>query len=498
MILPTLLASAELTGPIPRDLTLPLPLSETALAVMLVGTFLLHILFVNLMVGGSLLTLYYEWRGRNPRRSHLDHLAHAICQTITVNKSLAVVLGVAPLLMMNLLYTVWFYSANALTGIAWIMVVPSVTVAFLLTYAQKYFWHSLEQRKGLHLAIGAGAAALFLFIPLIFLTNVNLMLFPERWSDVRGFLNALLLPNVLQRYLHFLLASLTATALFLVWKAKRGTLVEQAQHPDLTSPALMRRFYRVALGATALQFAAGPLVLFTLPRHGLDASTLFFILPGAAFGVLLLGLLWRETRQPDNTIGNLLPAVAVLALSVVTFMGTGRHKYREASLSWHRDLVIKATAEFKQLSEQARIEAAARAAAEQSSDPLVLGESIYKQTCVACHQTTGQGLPGAFPPLAGSEWVMEIDPSRLIRIVLHGIEGPIRVRDVQYPGAAMPGHRDMLDDRKLASVLTYVRQAWGNSAPPIAPETVTQLREATAGRTKTWTEAELSRPLPPP
>jgi cytochrome c len=61
MSLPFLLAAAgELTAPVPHDLTLPLPLSRTALVVMLVGTFLLHILFVNLMVGGSLLALFYE------------------------------------------------------------------------------------------------------------------------------------------------------------------------------------------------------------------------------------------------------------------------------------------------------------------------------------------------------------------------------------------------------------------------------------------------------
>jgi cytochrome c len=494
MYLLSFLASAELTAPVPRDLPLPLPLPTSALVAMLVGTFLLHILFVNLMVGGSLLTLFYEWRGRRSGRPHLDQLAYAICQTITVNKSLAVVLGVGPLLMMNLLYTVWFYSANALTGIAWIMVVPSVAAAFLLTYAQKYFWHQMHSRSGLHLALGVGAAGLFLFIPLIFLSNINLMLFPERWSDVRGFLGALLLPNVIQRYFHFLLASVAATALFLVWKAKRGTLIAGPDCPELASAALMRRFYRIAFAATALQFAAGPWLLLTLPRHGLGVSTLVSILTGVGFGVSLLGLIWAELRSSDQDLGRRLPTVVVVLVTIVLFMGTGRHNYRETTLAWHRDLVAAKTKEFVKLSEEARIEAAARAAAEQSGDPRILGESVYKQTCIACHQPTGQGIPGAFPPLAGSEWVTDLDPTRMIRIVLHGLEGPIRVRGVQYPGTAMPPHRDLLDDRKLAAVVTFARHAWGNNAPAVDPEAVARERRSHASRTKPWTEAELGRP----
>ena len=108
----------------PRDILLPLPLPEWLLVALLVFSFLLHILFVNLMLGGALVAFWLEWRGR--REPALDALAHEIARTVTVNKSLAVVLGVAPLLSINVLYTVFFYSANALTGRAWISVVPLV------------------------------------------------------------------------------------------------------------------------------------------------------------------------------------------------------------------------------------------------------------------------------------------------------------------------------------------------------------------------------------
>jgi cytochrome c len=481
-------------APVPHDLPLPLPLARETLVLILVATFLLHILFVNLMVGGSLFTWVFEWLGVRRKSAAFDRLAHGICQTITVNKSLAVVLGVGPLLVMNLVYTVYFYSANALTGIAWMMVIPSVIGAFLLTYAQKYWWQALAERKGLHLAIGGAALALFLFIPFIFLTNINLMLFPERWGEVRGFLSALLLPNVLPRYVHFLLASCAATALFLVWKARTGAWLESEGVPELERVSLMRRFYGIAFVATAAQFLAGPLLYFTLPGHGVTARVTKVILAGVALGILLLWLLHRERRAASERVGTGLGLIVVVFTSVVTLMGAGRHLFREDATQWHRKRVAEKTADFIRMSEEAREAAVNRGSpAEAVTDPVQLGEATYAKTCAACHQLTGLGLPGVFPPLAGSEWVHEGDPSRLIRIVLHGVGGPLRVQGNLF-NALMPGHRDLLDDRALAATLTYVRQAWGNKASPVEPDVVSGVRAGSVSRMTPWNESELGRP----
>lgn len=138
--------------PVPRDLELPLPLPETILAILLV-LFLLHTFFVKLMVGGSVLATFFEWYGYKKKREKFGHLALRLAETITVNKSLAVVLGVGPLLCINLLYTIQFYSANALTGHAWILIVPMMIAAFLLSYLHKYTWHVWKSGllKKLHL-----------------------------------------------------------------------------------------------------------------------------------------------------------------------------------------------------------------------------------------------------------------------------------------------------------------------------------------------------------
>jgi len=204
-------------APVLRDIPLALPAPVLLLEILVVVSFLAHILFVALMVGGSLLTFALEFLGR--RDPDRRRLAREVGKTITVNKSLAVVLGVAPLLILNTLYTVFFYSANALTGTAWILVVPLVIAAFLITYAHKYSWELLDSRRGLHLALAAASAALFASVPLIFLTNVNLMLYPEWWGRVRGFFSAMLLPNVLPRYLHFVTASVALTGIYMVWIA---------------------------------------------------------------------------------------------------------------------------------------------------------------------------------------------------------------------------------------------------------------------------------------
>src|SRR5690554_2096490 len=201
--------------PVPKDIPLPLPLPEWLLVVILVFSFLVHILFINLMIGSSLLTFWYELKGI--KNKDFDNLAREIAATITVNKSLGVVFGVAPLLSINVLYTIYFYSANALTGNIWISVIPWVAVSFLLFYLHKYTWDTMEDNKPLHLSILGLGIFSFLVIPFIFLTNINLMLFPEKWGEVDGFFEALTLPNVFPRYFHFIIACMAITGLFLAW-----------------------------------------------------------------------------------------------------------------------------------------------------------------------------------------------------------------------------------------------------------------------------------------
>ena len=124
-------------------------------------------------------------------------------------------------------------------------------------------------------------------------------------------------------------------------------------------------------------------------------------------------------------------------------------------------------------------EVAQAAAAQATTTSGRVGETEYLANCAACHQPNGQGLPNAFPPLAGSAFLMA-DKERAIKVALGGLAGPVEVNGKQY-NAVMPswGH---LDDETIANTLTYVMSSWGNSGPAVTAAEVTAVREAAGGK----------------
>lgn len=119
------------------------------------------------------------------------------------------------------------------------------------------------------------------------------------------------------------------------------------------------------------------------------------------------------------------------------------------------------------------------------------GAQLFAANCVACHQATGLGLAGVFPPLAGSEWVLAKAPV-LVNIVLHGITGQLTVQGQLYNGQ-MPSFKDKLNDAEIAAVLSFVRSSFGNTAGKVAPEQVREQREASTSRQTPWGgDAELN------
>ena len=122
------------------------------------------------------------------------------------------------------------------------------------------------------------------------------------------------------------------------------------------------------------------------------------------------------------------------------------------------------------------------------------GEEIYSREgyCSTCHQPDGQGLTASgFPPLKETAWVLGSE-ERLIKVVLHGLHGPMEVLGKSYPGQVpMTPFGRMLNDEEIASVLTYVRNSFGNVASPVKPETVKEVREATKDKTGFYSPEEL-------
>lgn len=117
------------------------------------------------------------------------------------------------------------------------------------------------------------------------------------------------------------------------------------------------------------------------------------------------------------------------------------------------------------------------------------GQTVYNDVCAVCHQASGEGTEETYPPLAGSEWVNG-DAGRMVRIVLHGLTGPVSVAGVEF-SSVMPAWGATLSDAQVAAVATYVRSSWGNRGGPVTAAEVAAIRAASRSRTTPWTVREL-------
>ncbi|MBI4663897.1 MAG: dehydrogenase [Verrucomicrobia bacterium] len=121
------------------------------------------------------------------------------------------------------------------------------------------------------------------------------------------------------------------------------------------------------------------------------------------------------------------------------------------------------------------------------------GKVYYQQLCAGCHGFNGEGIEPVAPPLANSEWVVGPE-SRLIRIVLQGLEGPIHVNDSRYESPLVLPEMPAVtgaDDFTITGILNYIRRDWGHEVDPLSLGMVSKVRRETANRELQWTEEEL-------
>jgi nitrite reductase (NO-forming) len=118
-----------------------------------------------------------------------------------------------------------------------------------------------------------------------------------------------------------------------------------------------------------------------------------------------------------------------------------------------------------------------KAVAKNKEEQIALGKNTFKQNCAACHQAEGTGVPGAFPPLAKSDF-LNADKTRAMGIVKNGKTGKITVNGQNYDGV-MP--MLSLNDEQIANVLTFVYNSWGNSGQQVKPEEVAQVKSGSTG-----------------
>jgi len=167
----------------------------------------------------------------------------------------------------------------------------------------------------------------------------------------------------------------------------------------------------------------------------------------------------RENAEPSERIRPIPLAAAAVTLAMVLF-GVGY-------------LLSSESLGSAELGDRRTVADLAGAPPAQAAD----GKALYAAHCAACHQATGKGLSGVFPPLDGSEWVNG-DARVVSNILLHGVTGEIEVMGASYQGA-MPafGH---LDDAQLAALASWIRSQWSNRAPAIDAAAIALERKAGA------------------
>lgn len=113
-------------------------------------------------------------------------------------------------------------------------------------------------------------------------------------------------------------------------------------------------------------------------------------------------------------------------------------------------------------------------AAKTLEDRMKFGKMVYQNNCAACHQNDGKGIPGAFPPLKGSDYLLT-NKTRAIRTIIDGLSGPIEVNGQKYD-SVMPALG--LSDEDVANVTTFIMNSFGNKGPMATTEEVKKIRES--------------------
>lgn len=392
---------------IPNDIPLPLPdaglsFVEPAFHVLLVVAWLVHILFINVLLGASFGSVYFNSKGVKTNNPVFDRVGYLLTTPVTISENMGALWGVAPLLLVSVLFTPLFYSAAIMNSPHWLHIIYGNIAAFLLSYLYKFTWHTLETRKALHLVIGVISVGLFFTLPPVFMATVQLYITPTTWTYTTHFWDALLRPDTFFRLLHFYFASFAVTGIFMLvygfYKRKSEDELDRQAGDVLVSTG--KSWFLVP---TVLNFFVGPLVLFSFPSYGLESffnsGYYWLIVLSVLLALFMLYLLLKDFFNPDLSAKKLWSIVGLMAI-VVLSMATLRHGMR---LSLTDPAIAEAKAkslDFQQRAQDAKKEAAT-AAAIAPAIKTSAGEALAnKHGCLACHAVDTKVIGPAYKEVA--------------------------------------------------------------------------------------------------
>jgi mono/diheme cytochrome c family protein len=395
------------------DLLLQKPLPDPLLHDLLFVAFVLHMLFVLFTLGTAMLAFYLfleTWRSGKLQESRWDK---EVLRTFTVHKSLAVVLGVAPLLLIQLSLTVPFFTGVTLFAPYWILVIILLIISFL---SFDSLAHRINIRPYLHLFLGIIALVALLAVPAIFVLVLVTAESPDQWTNIvkNGYrLNGALTFHWLFRYLHILGAALVAGGTFHYFFTTKG------------DPEKKTKMLHWIVAGILEQFVLGVLVFATLPKKP-DYDIVIVMIVGIASAAFLL---WSVFKAISKNISLKAKLIYPLVVLIVVPMLLTRQLIQDKSL-----LPLKKELESNAAVYEKSLKSYSQPALDNYKNDLNTvydnGKTIFEKSCSFCHgpHADGKGVEASnltVPP----EAIASVRATRgyLYKILIEGV-----------PGTAMP------------------------------------------------------------
>lgn len=392
--------------------------------------FVVHIAFIYVLIGASTASVIYNIMGVFKKDEKYDKLAYQMTNPTTISENMGALWGVAPLLIISVLYTGFFYTAILKVSPHILHIIYGNIFAFLLSYAYKFSWHKLHDSKGFHIAIGLVAVFTFYTLPPVFMSMSNLYLQPETFSYINDIWDIMFTPLTGFRLLNFFLTAFSFTGIFMIWFGMR---MQKNGEKDVGELAV-NQGKKWFLFSTPVNIAILPLILFVFsPRiaEGL-MGTVFIYLPVIASILLMILYAFILKRWNQDTFNSkeVLTVISIMLVSVI-LMATARHGIRVVSFEEPLKLQAEATktymdnaiAEYKIYKEALKNKPQI-----DLNNPAVLAE---EKGCMGCHALDMQLVGPAFKDVAAKY----SDTSTLVHSLQNGSEGtwgeiPMPIQDV--------------------------------------------------------------------
>lgn len=328
--------------PPPDSLGIPSPsIVFQSLAIL---TFTLHVLFMNYVLGGTLIVAFHEWF--LGRQEHAGRANHILIRVMPVALSMAITMGVAPLLFVQVIYGQFFYIANILMGAFWLSIVLLVIAAFYMIYILIAWRPASERASGFSKLGLAVNSAIFLLVAFIYTNNAILTENPTYWQDIYSGQRGIVVPDLfllISRYLHNVIGAVAVAGL---WCAAIGRY-QIRFHPDRseTGKWMVKTGLHWAVAATTFEILSGFVFLYSIGMDHIKA----FMGNGILFvgwsislvtGFIALICMIMAMMKPENT-KLLWGSIGLIAVTLVG-MTMGRLLLRIISLeNYIQELTVR-------------------------------------------------------------------------------------------------------------------------------------------------------------